>query len=250
MRYQGGKSLLAADIVSQMSPYLDQVDAYYEPFIGGGSVMSKVPDILPRIGSDANGDLIAMYQALQRGDWEPPDVITEDEFHHYKYDLEARATLDAPTRAFMSFSTFGGVQWRAYPRSSTGTNFAAQDKRGLLAKMLTMQTVTFVHCDYRHWASVANAVIYCDPPYAGTLQYYDKDNPNTFDSDAFWRQVQQWAKQDNYVFISEFNAPDFAVEVWQRERHVMTRPSKRQDKVVDRLYCVTERPLLVQGKLF
>ena len=45
------------------------------------------------------------------------------------------------------------------------------------------------------------AVVYCDPPYAGTREYKE----GAFNHVAFW----EWCRtQNNPVFVSEYNAPD------------------------------------------
>ena len=74
--------------------------------------------------------------------------------------------------------------------------------------MLIKQAQGFIgatlHCgDYRRLCDrVSGAVIYCDPPYAGTTSYC-----HSFDSQAFWRYVNELSKT-NIVLVSESTAPE------------------------------------------
>ena len=52
-------------------------------------------------------------------------------------------------------------------------------------------------------------MVYCDPPYAGTLKYDGRE----FDHEAFW----EWVRTRDYpVYVSEYNAPDDFVCVWEK----------------------------------
>lgn len=52
----------------------------------------------------------------------------------------------------------------------------------------------------------------CDPPYEGTTKY-----ANDFDHNLFWNWVRNISKQGHTVFVSEYNAPDDFVCVWEKE---------------------------------
>jgi hypothetical protein len=52
----------------------------------------------------------------------------------------------------------------------------------------------------------------CDPPYKGTTSY----KTGTFDHDKFWEWCRDMSK-NNVVFISEYEAPDDFICVWQGE---------------------------------
>ena len=61
--------------------------------------------------------------------------------------------------------------------------------------------------------NTSNNVIYCDPPYANTKQFANSQN---FNYDEFWETMRQWSK-DNYVIISELEAPDDFICIWQKD---------------------------------
>ena len=57
-----------------------------------------------------------------------------------------------------------------------------------------------------------NAVIYCDPPYAGVKQYA---NATKFDYNEFWDVVREWSK-NNVVLVSEQSAPEDFECLWEQ----------------------------------
>lgn len=61
--------------------------------------------------------------------------------------------------------------------------------------------------------TTSNNVIYCDPPYANTKQFANSQN---FNYDEFWETMRQWSK-NNYVLISELEAPDDFICIWQKD---------------------------------
>ena len=65
-------------------------------------------------------------------------------------------------------------------------------------------------------------LIYCDPPYQGTTKYKDG-----FDYVEFWNWIRQISK-NNFVFISEYNAPiDFEC-IWQKQLTTTLDKSSRK----------------------
>ena len=57
-----------------------------------------------------------------------------------------------------------------------------------------------------------NSIIYCDPPYEGATKYKDD-----FNHIKFWDWCREKVKEGHSVFISEYNAPDDFLCVWQKE---------------------------------
>ena len=66
------------------------------------------------------------------------------------------------------------------------------------------------------------AVIYCDPPYAGTAKYKE----GAFNHAAFW----DWCRtQNNPIFVSEYNAPDdFKIVAEFKHRSTLSATNKAQ----------------------
>ena len=66
--------------------------------------------------------------------------------------------------------------------------------------------------------------IYCDPPYRGNL--FNTEHFSQFDHDAFWETMRKWSK-NNLVFISEYEAPDDFMCVW--EKKMVTKKNEWKD---------------------
>lgn len=86
--------------------------------------------------------------------------------------------------------------------------------------------------DFKSLDIPENALVYCDPPYAGTSKY----NGVNFDSAKFWEWAREVSKQ-NLLAVSEYKAPDDFVpflEITKTCQYCATNNSKR---TVERLFC-------------
>jgi DNA adenine methylase len=211
MRYFGGKARIAAYIAPILMDEINHIGAtrYIEPFIGGASVFCRVKTDVPRIGLDACSPLIALWKYVQSGG-ELPDTVTEAEYQ------AAKAGLCEPwAQAFIGFGcSFAGKWFGGYAKSGS-RNYAANAKNSLAKRGKLLRTDdTFLaehYNDPRHdlWN---NAVIYCDPPYAGTTGY---SAVGTWSPQIFWRWVAKQAKC-NTVLVSEYTAPSGVPLVWEK----------------------------------
>lgn len=200
MQYLGGKKRIAKKLIDFLNPYLNNVDYYFEPFVGSCAVIENISH-LDRRASDGNEYLIAMYKALQNG-WIPPQNITEFEYQYVKQNKD----LDKALTAFCGIGcSFSGKWFGGYCRDkkNTNRNYALNAHNTLLKQLPKIKNVLFKHSDYREW-NPKKSLIYCDPPYCHTTGYglFDK-----FDSDEFWDIAREWSK-NNIVFISEYQAPN------------------------------------------
>jgi Site-specific DNA methylase len=183
---------------------------YVEPFCGSGAVIEHVPG--NRIANDINPYIVAVLEGVQRG-WLPPDVVSEDFYNQVRYNKERYC--DAIV-GFVGFgSSFGGIFWNSYGRSSKVLSLAKEAKQALLHQKPKLKGTIFTSMDYRNLPLPANAIIYCDPPYENTTGYGGAER---FDSAAFW----QWAREKTMhgfdVYVSEFTAPPDFVSVWSKHR--------------------------------
>lgn len=159
--------------------------------------------------NDKHKYLIAMLRAVQNG-YELPEIITEDEYN----DIKANRDRDVILSGFVGFAcAFGGKWFSGYARSRDGSvNHAARGKRSLLRKMVTLKNAEFSCADYRDVIIPPGSVIYADPPYANTCGY----SVGKFDSAAFWDEMRKLAREGHTVFVSEENAPEDFVCVWEK----------------------------------
>jgi DNA adenine methylase len=88
--------------------------------------------------------------------------------------------------------------------------------------------------DYRDLVIPENSLIYCDPPYAGVMQYGEK-----FDSNAFFAWCRQMSRDGHQVFVSEYAAPKDFECVWTKDRVASvgnTAISKKSAIVTEKLF--------------
>lgn len=205
MRYLGGKSRIAEQITNAILENSSQRCLLVEPFIGGGAITSKLAPYFNKVeASDIHEDLVLMWKALLSG-WIPPSVITEDEYK------ALRNAEPSALRGFVGFGcSFGGKYFGGYARYKD-ENYAAISKRSVLKQIKTMTNVLVQAKDYREIFPPSGAVVYVDPPYAGTTGYGLK-----FDSVEFWQTMTSWHNKGAMIFCSEYTAPPGWIAVWEK----------------------------------
>lgn len=83
-----------------------------------------------------------------------------------------------------------------------------------LESLLTSETFELYNLDYADVPIPAGAVIYCDPPYAGTgCGIY-----SGFDSERFY----QWAEKQDNIFISEYSMPENFIPIAETRKTVLS----------------------------
>lgn len=132
MRYQGGKSRIAAQIASVISVTGGQ--CFVSLFCGSCAVESKILGFDWKILNDKHAYLIAMLQGVQKG-YNLPELITPEQYQYIRNHKE----LDPVLAGFVGFGcSFGGKWYGGYARNKAGTNYALQSKRSLLKDMATL----------------------------------------------------------------------------------------------------------------
>ena len=229
MQYFGGKQRTAAKLAAFIRPTVVERGAYVEPFVGGASMMAIQPAPV-RIGADANEALIAMWRALANG-WVPPDVVTETTY----FNVKQRRDVTDPLTAFVGFGvSFAGKWFGGFARDGRGRNYAANAASSLRKKMRGLSGVVWHSGDYRTVPLPPRAVIYCDPPYAGTTQY---GAIGAFDWAAFWAWCLARHAEGFAVFVSEYAAPTSfraALEI-STKTDIRTKASGKESRV-ERLF--------------
>lgn len=222
MQYSGGKEKIAGKVAEILQPYVDAAGAYCEPFLGGASVFARVKAPV-KYGSDANPWLMCMWQAAVHG-WTPPDTLDEDVY--------ARLKTEKPMQPLTAFAGFGcsfGGKWFGGPaRDAAGKSYAAVAARSIVRKIAGFGNCTLTCAPYDTCPVPTGAVIYCDPPYAGTLGY---SAVGDFDHTAFWEGVRRAERAGHPVFVSEYTAPDdFEVVATFAKTVTMSKVNGYQDK--------------------
>jgi DNA adenine methylase len=179
--------------------------------VGGANMIDKIK-CKTRIGNDIHRELIALFKELQKG-WVPPEYISEDE---YKKVQNNKLSYPDYYVGYIGFQlSYGGKWFGGYRRDSIGKrNYSLEAHKNMLNQINNIQDIKFVCADYLCFNenNIKDFVVYCDPPYQNTTKYITKE----FEHDVFWQWVRDTSK-NNYVFVSEYNAPSDFKCIWQKE---------------------------------
>lgn len=230
----GGKGRQAKHLAPILSGYAANSTAYYEPFVGGGSIFERVAGHAPiSIASDAHLDLMFMWQALLDG-WQPPTILTKDEYE------QLRNGPPSALRGFAGFGlSFGGKWFGGYAANARGRDYCGPARRVVLRKASAMRDAKarVRWMDYRQLDPMPRSIIYCDPPYANTTRYVGMP---AFDSANFWSLAADWAESGCAVFVSEYTVPSnssFAC-VWHNDALQTLSRKTNTERRTERLYAL------------
>lgn len=224
MKYLGSKSRIAKHILPIILDGRKDGQYYVEPFCGGCNMIDKVTG--NRIANDGNPYLIAMWEALSWG-WDPPKIIDRE---HYRDVRECynQNTDEYPMHyiGWVGFvGSFNGKFFGGYSGHSVTNalgkvrDYIGEASRNILAQAPLLDGVQFTNCSYADMSIPHNSIIYCDPPYAGVTKYeYSIDHEN------LWAWCRERVAEGHDVFVSEYNAPDDFVCVWEQNLRVCVNP--------------------------
>lgn len=228
MRYLGGKCKIAKPLSELILQKKENAKTFVSLFCGGCAIETKLaPHFENVICNDLHPYLIAMYQALQNG-YDLPKNISEEQ---YRYIREHKDEDKALT-GFVGFGcSFGGRWFGSYARDKNGVNYAKQGRNAIMRDFENLKTAKFTCADYRSVDIPDGSIVYADPPYAGVTGY----STGKFDSTEFWEYMRKISEK-NTVFISELQAPDDFVCVWQKEILRTLNGNSKRPKSVEKLF--------------
>ena len=221
MTYMGSKSNFAKYIVPILQNTIDEnnIDTYIECFVGGANIIDKIK-CDRRIGYDRSDTLIALLQQAST-DWD--GVLKEgnrelwDKGKAYVKDgkmPEDMTLADIGAMEFFASFAAGGFP-RGYAKNTTKRNYFQERYSSMEKQAPNLRGIEFKCQNYWELDDVKNCVIYLDPPYQGTKNYGYANQPK-MDYDFFWNWVRELSK-NNFVFVSEQNAPEDFEIIWQKE---------------------------------
>lgn len=218
----GSKAKITKYIVPIIQQKIDESGAryYVEPFAGGCNVIDKIKAEY-RIASDSNKYLIALFQHLQDGGGLPEHITREE----YNKAREAYRTGDNSLQAWYigAVGFLASYNGRFYDGGYAGygkdkgrvRDYYRESRNNILMQMQQggIFGIDFSCRDYKSYTP-QGCVIYCDPPYEGTKKY---GNAKDFDYLEFWETMRKWSRHNNIVLISELQAPDDFITIWEKE---------------------------------
>lgn len=226
MKYMGSKNRIAKEILPLILKNRKENQYYIEPFVGGANVIDKVDGL--RIGLDVNKYLIALFKGLQNNE----DLILDIPKELYnkardQFNLETQ-NIKIENKEFNDFQ----LGWIGYMGSANGRffdggysgisktsnggtrNYIEESIKNILKQKNNLNGINFFHSSYENFNYPKNSIIYCDIPYQNTKQYkFSRD----FNYDKFWDWARAMKKNEHEIYISEYNAPDDFICVWEKE---------------------------------
>lgn len=209
MKYMGSKNRIAKHLLPIMLKERTDGMTWVEPFVGGANMIDKVCG--NRIGADLNEYLIEALISIRDCISDLPKNNKEFTEADYK---KLKNSNDYKYKGYAGFAfSYGGKWLGGWRRDGKGQrDYINESYRNALKQTPRLKGVKFVNENYQDLQIPPNSLIYCDPPYAGTTKY-----KNDFDHKAFWEWCRDKSNDGHTVFISEYNAPDDFVCIWQKE---------------------------------
>ena len=235
MKYMGSKRRIAKHLLPIMVGVAQSrgITKWVEPFVGGGNMIDKVPPSFERIGYDLNKHVIMAMIDIRDNPEKLPDYFSKEDRDKYKKGDAASLISWACIVTSFGADLNGGY---AREKGSDDSTFCGYGKRNALKQQPLLQGVQFTHGCYQD-LDVANALIYCDPPYANTAGYKTGD----FNHEEFFDWCRAQAAKGNVVFVSEYNAPADFICLWQGEIKTNFASSRTAatHNAVERLFMVS-----------
>jgi len=212
MKYVGSKNKLSKELAPIIQSYItEDTKGYIEPFVGGANMIDKIK-CKKKIGCDIHKELIASLKAISGG-WLPPKNISEETFNEIK---NSQQNYPDYLLGYIGFQlTFGSMWMGSYRRDKIGKRKYDEEAFKNVAKQANnLKDIKFKNISYRNINpdKLNGWVIYCDPPYKGTIKYKVEE----FDYLYFYEWCKRLAK-NNIVLISEYSMPSEFECIWSKE---------------------------------
>jgi len=207
----GSKNRISKHLKPILEKHLNGENWYVEPFVGGANMIDKI-DYKKKIGIDINEYLIALLKEMQKDNFQAP-IISKELYQ------EIKENKDKFPKWIVGFAgtqlSFGSKWFDSYRKDKeSDRNYAEEAKNNIEKQAKNIKDILFIHSDYKNINIPPKSVIYCDPPYANVTHY--KRNLD-FDHKKFWNWCREKVKEGHYVYVSEYNAPEDFVCIWQKE---------------------------------
>lgn len=180
LRWVGGKSKLAEEIISTFPPH----SRYIEPFFGAGWVFFKKPNAKENIINDINSDLINLYNVVRTSPQELARLIHYTPKHESQFDEYVNlffnkrpeyATLPDTMRALIFYylvkNSFNAL-FKIFSVGSTGWNGdgVIETMWQVHEKLKNTDILNRDVMDILQNFTNSSTLVYLDPPYAVTIQ--------------------------------------------------------------------------------
>ena len=153
-----------------------------------------------------------------RTGWMPNKGITKEEWESLKLQ-----PVSKPEKGFFGhLCSFRSQYFQGYATHITETNVLKSAKRlNMIGKKLTGDVK---QGDYTQFSHLKNTIIYCDPPYEGTICRYKEEstgNHLSFDHERFRNWCEQMKLRGNIIYVSGYTSTGDLV--WNRGKEMLSR---------------------------
>lgn len=229
MVYLGSKNKISKYIVPIIQSYINEcTEGYLEPFVGGANIIDKISHS-NRIGYDIHEYLIELLNYAKDNSDKIPSNISYEEYCNVR---DNKCSYPKWYVGLVGFCcTFSAKWFQGYAKANDTRNRQNEMIRNLIKQSHSLKDITFKCVDYKDIKDIKNYVIYCDKPYESITTY---NGCGKFDHDLFWN----WARKmsvNNIVLVSEYNAPNDFVCIWEKEVTTNINHCKNEKNKNDRI---------------
>ena len=220
IKWSGSKRSQSQEIVSR---FPKEISTYYEPFVGGGSVLYQLiysdVQVKEYVCSDFNPDLITLWKEIKKNPeelsktyeelWtELNNIEDDDDRKEYFYTVRDRFNKHKDPHDFLFLSrtcTNGLIRYNLKGEFNTSLHFS---RKGINPKTLNdiildwsnrlnENNVKFIHRSYEDITTKQDDFLYLDPPYANTKGMYF----GAIDYELLW----DWMRVQQAEYMLSFN---------------------------------------------
>lgn len=232
IKWTGSKRYLAEEILNY---FPKEIDTYYEPFIGGGSVLVQLlnSDIKVKeyICSDINSYLIDLWLMIKENPiklintyktmWSEMNQIDDVQFRKSYYTkVRERFNTHHKAEDFLFLSrtaTNGLIRFNSKGQFNSSYHLT---RKGIVPEtlgkiisqwslLLNQYDVRFICCDYKDIKPRKDDFVYCDPPYANTNGMYF----GAINIDEFFHYLMNLKCKYVFNFDGKRSVKDFTFDV-------------------------------------
>lgn len=251
MTYMGSKRLYAKYICPIINKYIEdnKVTKFYDVFCGGANIADKIicDEV---IANDLSPTLIALHKQAQSDFSKIPisKSFNKEKWVSTYAEYKRLKNSNWTEEPLIPLYEIGAVEWygsyatggfqKSYALPTKKRDFYDERYRNHKKQSSTdnYKKIKFTCQDYRDLEITPNAVIYCDPPYKGTVSYQICPH---FNSEEFFNWIREKSKT-NPIFLSESTLiEDFNI-IWKKETRRYTS-IKNEYKTQEILYFIDNR---------
>ena len=227
MTYLGSKAQISKYIVPILQKYIDNnnITTFIDCCCGGANIIKNIV-CENRIGIDKNPYLIALLQQMQTPNFSFPEEITREDWDRCKNGYSENWFIGLVS-IFGSYFTRGFSGGYCNDKHPGNRYYYKGRVQTAIKDIPLIQDVQFINEDFSIIENYTNCVIYCDPPYQNTKKY---DFCADFNYNKFWECIRKTSK-NNYVFISEQEAPNDFISIWSLDKTRYTGTTKNIKKI-------------------